>query len=95
MATAAQSGFQGLRAKARESRKKGRFLNYADPTIPVPGTGLRFTIFHSCAKTLAFFWIFPKNSWNRNVAAWRPREPGHAINYKGNVSADTLGLDTW
>ena len=44
---------------------------------------------------LLFFRIFPKNSWNRNVAAWRPREPGHAINYKGNVSADTLGLDTW
>ena len=52
MTTAAQSGFQGLRAKARESRKKGRFL---DPTIPVPGTGLRLTIFHSCAKSLAFF----------------------------------------
>lgn len=55
MTTAAQSGFQGLRAKARESRKKGRFLNYADPTIPVPGTGLRLTIFHSCANSLAFF----------------------------------------
>lgn len=55
MTTAAQSGFQGLRAKALERRKKGRFLNYADPTIPVPGTGLRLTIFHSCAKSLAFF----------------------------------------
>lgn len=95
MTTAAQSGFQGLRAKARESRKKGRFLNYADPTIPVPGTGLKLTIFTHALNPLLFFWIFPKNSWNRNVAAWRPREPGHAINYKGNVSADTLGLDTW
>lgn len=72
MTTAAQSGFQGLRAKARESRKKGRFLNYADPTIPVPGTGLRFTIFHSCAKTL-FFGYFRKT---HGIGTWRPGDRG-------------------
>ena len=74
MTTAAQSRFQGLRAKARESREKGRFLNY-------PGAWNRLerlTIFHSCAESLAFL-IFPKLSLDRNVAAWRPRKPGHAM----------------
>ena len=75
MTTAAQSRFQGLRRQRHAKvEKRGAFS-----TIPVPGTGLRGSRYSTHALNPLLFLIFPKLSLNRNVAARRPRKPGHAM----------------
>ena len=89
-----RAGSRVSEQKARESRKRDAFS--------ITRTRLSRCLeqawgspYSTHALNPLLFFIFPKNSWNRNVAAWRPREPGHVIRDEGNVSADTLGFDTW